>query len=195
MRSNAWTTQDEFDYLTLCILCFVKQQEIRIVSSFLIEVATAFLVKFPSRAVEFTLKELSKVWTISSSLFVTLIPSRKFVCGLVTIPVTSRRVMMLGEFSTSVGSPTATPFLSSNPKHTPLCIISRGPRCKWKFLVCTNSTRRATPQLYPASSHCSMTPLLTPLCRMAKSATRRNLRGTQGLSLTFTSNKHSSAKS
>lgn len=196
MRSNAWTTQDEFDYLTPCIPRFVEQQGLRIVSPFLIEVAKAFLAKFPSRATEFTCEELVKVRLISSPLFMTLTPSRKSVHGSATILVTSQRGMMLEAFLTSVGSPTATPFLSNNPKHTLPCITSKGPRCKWKFLTCISSIRTATLQLYPASSHCSITPLPTPLHRMAKSAARRSpRRGVQGFFLMFTSNKPSFVKS
>ena len=53
MRRNAWTTVEEYEFLTGYIPRFVKQQEVRVVAPLLVEVATKFLTKFPSRSAMF----------------------------------------------------------------------------------------------------------------------------------------------
>jgi hypothetical protein len=47
-RSNSWTTNEERSLLLGYIPRFHKQQEIRIIAPFIIEVAMDFLAKFPS---------------------------------------------------------------------------------------------------------------------------------------------------
>ena len=61
MRSNAWTTVEELNFLEALIPQFVSQQEVRVVGPWLAEKATAFFAKFPLRSAEFDRDRLTKV--------------------------------------------------------------------------------------------------------------------------------------
>ena len=61
MRSNAWTTLEEFNFLSDLIPQFVSQQEIRVVGLWLAEMAAAFFTNFPSRSAQFDRDRLTKV--------------------------------------------------------------------------------------------------------------------------------------
>ena len=61
MRSNAWTTVEEFDFLTERIPQFICQQEVRSIAPWLAGVATNFFVKFPSRSAVFGRDQLTNV--------------------------------------------------------------------------------------------------------------------------------------
>ena len=69
MRSNAWTSLEEYEFLTEYIPRFLKQQGIRVIFPLLAEVADAFLLKFPSRSEKFNRDSLIPVrCTLSCSL-------------------------------------------------------------------------------------------------------------------------------
>ena len=69
MRSNAWTSLEEYEFLTEYIPRFLKQQGIRVIFPLLAEVADAFLLKFPSRSEKFNRDSLIPVGcTLSCSL-------------------------------------------------------------------------------------------------------------------------------
>jgi len=53
MRSNAWTTLEELEFLEALIPQFVTQQGVRVVGPWLAEKAAVFFAKFPSRSAEF----------------------------------------------------------------------------------------------------------------------------------------------
>ena len=61
MRSSAWTTTEEYEYLNGYIPRFLKQQETRVLSHFLAEVTIAFLDKFPSRRKEYDRESMLRV--------------------------------------------------------------------------------------------------------------------------------------
>jgi len=61
MRSNAWTTVEELNFLEALIPQFISQQEVRVVGPWLAEKAVAFIAKFPLRSTEFDRDRLTKV--------------------------------------------------------------------------------------------------------------------------------------
>jgi len=61
MRSNAWTTLEEYDFLNELIPQFLSQQEIRVIAPWLAGVVTAFFKKFPSRSSQFDRDRLTSV--------------------------------------------------------------------------------------------------------------------------------------
>jgi len=61
MRSNAWTTLEELEFLEALIPQFVTQQGVRVVGPWLAEKATAFFAKFPSRSAEFDRDRMTNV--------------------------------------------------------------------------------------------------------------------------------------
>jgi len=61
MRSNAWTTLEEFDFLSNLIPQFMSQQEVRIIGPWLAATASNFFAKFPSRSAQFDRDRLTKV--------------------------------------------------------------------------------------------------------------------------------------
>ena len=61
MRSNAWTTLEEFEFLEDLIPQFLAQQELRVIGPWLAGTATTFFAKFPSRSTEFDRDRLTKV--------------------------------------------------------------------------------------------------------------------------------------
>ena len=69
MRLNAWTSLEEYEFLTEYILRFLKQQGIHVIFPLLAEVADAFLLKFPSHSEKFNRDSLIPVrCTLSCSL-------------------------------------------------------------------------------------------------------------------------------
>lgn len=61
MRSNAWTTQPEYDFLSSQISRFLYQQEKCDIAPFIAETLNTFLTRFPSRATEFSKATLATV--------------------------------------------------------------------------------------------------------------------------------------
>lgn len=61
MRSNAWTTTEEYNHLTGLIPQFISQQEIRVIAPWLAGEAAKFFEKFPSRSAEFDRDSLIEV--------------------------------------------------------------------------------------------------------------------------------------
>lgn len=61
MRKNAWTTQEEFNFLTSLIPKFFAFQSVRNIAPFYAETTKLFLEKFPTRQAEFELPEISLV--------------------------------------------------------------------------------------------------------------------------------------
>jgi len=69
MRSNAWTTLEEFTFLDGLIPQFLTQQGIRVVGPWLAETAAAFADKFPLRSAEFDRDRLTNVCFILVVIF------------------------------------------------------------------------------------------------------------------------------
>lgn len=61
MRKNAWTTQEEYDFLAALIPNFIIHQGLRNVAPFYGQTAVAFLKKFPARSLEFDRQAMIKV--------------------------------------------------------------------------------------------------------------------------------------
>jgi hypothetical protein len=61
MRSNAWTTQEEYDFLTALLPKFISQRETRSIAPFLGETACDFLKRFPARSSSFDRKQMAVV--------------------------------------------------------------------------------------------------------------------------------------
>jgi len=61
MRSNAWTTLEEFNFLEGLIPQFVIQQEVRVVGPWLAEKTAAFFAEFPLRSAEFNRDRMTNV--------------------------------------------------------------------------------------------------------------------------------------
>jgi hypothetical protein len=74
MRKSAWTTLDEYLFLEGYIPRFLKQQEVRVVASFLAEVAAAFFLKFPSRREELNSEQWINVSCVPRCPLPSLIP-------------------------------------------------------------------------------------------------------------------------
>lgn len=61
MCGNAWTTLEEFNYLTALKTRFISEQDSRTVGSWLAHTAGEFLKKFPLRATQFDRGRLTNV--------------------------------------------------------------------------------------------------------------------------------------
>ena len=61
MRSNSWTTQEEYNFLDALVPKFLSGQEVCSIAPFLSEMAVAFLKEFPDCAVKYNHKKMAKV--------------------------------------------------------------------------------------------------------------------------------------
>ena len=146
MRSNAWTTVNEFEFLTEWIPQFRAQQDIRVVGPWLAGVSAAFLTEFPSRSAQFERDRLIKVCfppLVASQPF-QFTPSRNCGRGMGTTPETLLRGRTPAMFSTSLARPTADPSPYSNLKHTLRSITLKGPLFTLKYRISMRCTSPAT---------------------------------------------------
>lgn len=129
MRSNAWTTQEEYDFLTSLIPTFTSHQGIRDIAPFLTATADDFLIKFPARSPEYDREQMTKVrfCLIYLYLFIPLYLQypRSYARGMATIPGRLSRVQMLAKRSTSQDAPTADPFPCRSHRPIPQFITAR----------------------------------------------------------------------
>ena len=145
MRSNAWTTLEEFTFLEDLVPQFVSQQKVRVVGPWLAEKAAAFFAKFPLRSAEFDRDRLTKVCFISMEIY-SFAHAFHSICrnyghGLGTTPETLSKERTRVMFSTSLAGPTADRSPYSRLKHTLRSIIVKAlpyTRRSRTFMRCTS---------------------------------------------------------
>ena len=117
MRSNAWTTVPEFDFLNDLVPKFLSQQDIRVVGPWLAELTTAFFEKFPSRSAQFDRDRLTKVCFIFAYF---IPPSHSFCVEIADVVRESHPRLRQGNRC----SPCSRPLWQGQPPTAPLAVIS-----------------------------------------------------------------------